>query len=237
MMTDNGHIEIFERYRNGDLSEVQLREFEARLVYDSEFKEVFEQYEAIEAGIKTHFRNELKFKLQEVDKVMDNPKGKKKNNVKRILIWSTSFAACLLIGVLLFQHFSSINTIELAEQYWPAEPGLPVKLSTKDKYDDAMIAYKLGNYDKATSLLKKIPTDTSYYFQGIIAFEQNDNTKAKGFFNQIGKNSIYTNTAQFRLGLISLSEGDLNSAKKIFKAQMAEKTEFANTSEEILKKI
>ncbi len=237
MIPDNGHIEIFERYRNGDLSESELREFEARLVYDSEFKEAFEQYVAFEVGIKTHFRNELKSKLQETDKVLDNPKGQKKNNAKRILIWSTSVAASIIIGVLLFQHFSSSNHVELAQQYWPAEPGLPVKMSTKGKYDGAMNAYKLGEFDKANSLLNKISSDTSYYFQGVIAFEQNDNTKAKGFFNQIDKNSIYHNNAQFRLGLISLSEGDLRSAKKIFKAQMDVKTEFANVSEEILKKI
>lgn len=236
MMPDNGHIEIFERYRNGDLSESELREFEARLVYDSEFKESFEQYETIETGIRTYFRNELKSKLQEVDKAMDNPK-EKNNNVKRILFWSASVAASLLIGVLLLQHFSSSKHVELAQQYWPSEPGLPVKMSTKGKYDDAMNAYKLGEYDKANSLLNKIPSDTSHYFQGVIAFEQKDNAKAKGFFNQIEKSSIYHNSAQFRLGLISLSKGDLGSAKKIFKAQMAEKTEFAGASKEILRKI
>ena len=236
MMVDNGHIEIFERYRNGDLSEGELREFEARLMYDSEFKESFEQFETIETGIRTHFRNELKSKLQEVDKAMDNPK-EKKNNAKRILFWSASVAASLLIGVLLLQHFSWSKHVELAQQYWPSEPGLPVKMSTKGKYDDAMNAYKLGEYDKANSLLKKISSDTSYYFQGVIAYEQNDNTKAKGFFNQIGNSSIYYNTAQFRLGLISLSEGDLRSAKNIFKAQTAEKTEYAGTSKEILRKI
>lgn len=236
MIPESGHIEIFERYRNGDLSEGELREFEARLVYDSEFKESFEQYETIETGIRTHFRNELKSKLQEVDKAMDNPK-ENKNNAKSILIWSTSVAASIIIGILLFQHFSSNNHVELAQQYWPAEPGLPVKMSSKGKYDDAMNAYKLGEFDKANSLLKKISSDTSYYFQGVISFEQNDNTKAKGLFNQIGNSSFYYNIAQFRLGLISLSEGDLRSAKKIFKAQMAEKTEFANASEEILKKI
>lgn len=236
MMPESGHIELFERYRNGDLSEGELREFEARLAYDSEFSESLEQYEAIETGIRTHFRNELKTKLQEVDKAMDNPK-EKMNTAKRFVIWSTSVAASILIGVLLFQHFSSNKHVELAQQYWPAEPGLPVKMSSKGKYDDAMNAYKLGQFDKANSLLNKISSDTSYYFQGVIAFEQKDNAKAKGFFTQIDKNSIHHNTAQFRLGLISLSEGDLGSAKKIFKTQIAEKTEFANASKEILKKI
>lgn len=236
MMPEYGHIDLFERYRNGDLSESELRDFNARMSYDSEFKEAFEKYEHVEAGIKVHFRNELKSKLQEIDKALDAPPHRKINS-KRILIWGSSIAASIIIGVMLYQYFSINEHSQLAKHYWPAEPGLPVKMSSKGKYDDAMNAYKLGEFDKASALLKKIPSDTSYYFQGVIAFEQNDNTKAKAFFNQIDKSSTYHNTAQFRLGLIFLSEGDLGSAKKIFKAQLAEKTEFANASEEILKKI
>ena len=236
MIPENGHIELFERYRNGDLSEGELREFEARIVYDSEFKASFAQYETIETGIRNHFRNELKSKLQEVDKVMDNSKNGK-NNANRILIWSTSIAASILIGVMLFQHFSTAPTVQLAEHYWPEERGLPVKMSSKGKYDDAMNAFKLGEFDKASSLLKKIPSDTSDYFLGVIAFEQNNNPKAKVHFGQINKNSSYYHTAQFRLGLILLAEGDLTSAKKIFNSQIAENTEFAEASKEILEKI
>ena len=236
MMPEDGHIALFERYRNGDLSESELRDFNARMSYDSEFKEAFEKYEYVEAGIKVHFRNELKSKLQEIDKALDAP-PRRKFNSRRILIWGPSIAASIIIGVMLYQYFSSNEHIQLAKYYWPAEPGLPVKMSSKRKYDDAMNAYKLGEFDKASALLKKIQSDTSYYFQGVIAFEQNDNTKAKAFFYQIDKSSTYYNIAQFRLGLIFLSEGDLRSAKKIFKAQLAENTEFANLSEEILKKI
>jgi predicted Zn-dependent protease len=138
---------------------------------------------------------------------------------------------------MLFQYFSNNSTIQLTKKYWPEERGLPVKMSSKGKYDEAMNAFKLGEFDKASSLLKKIQSDTSYYFQGVIAFEQNDNTKAKDFFNQIDKSSIYINTTQFRLGLIFLSEGDLVSAKKIFNSQIVENTEFAEASKEILEKI
>jgi TolA-binding protein len=236
MMPENGHIELFERYRNGDLSEGELREFEARMVYDSEFKASFVQYETIETGIRSHFRNELKSKLQEVDKVMDNPKNGK-NNANRILIWSTSIAASILIGVLLFQHFLTDPTVQLTEQYWPQERGLPVKMSSKGKYDEAMNAFKLGEFDKANNLLHKISSDTSDYFLGVIAFEQNNNLRAKVHFGQINKNSSYYHTAQFRLGLILLAEGDLTSAKTIFNSQIVENTEFAEASIEILEKI
>ena len=236
MMTANGHIELFERYRNGDLSAIELKEFDARLVYDSEFKDDFDQYEALEEGIKTHFRNRLKSKLQEIDKMMDIP-ARKRIHPKRILIWSSSVAACLLIGVLLLQRFSSNKYELIVEEYWPEEPGLPVKMSSKGKYDEAMNAYKLGEFDKANSLLEKTASDTSFYFQGIIAYKLNDYKASKGFFNQIEKGSLYFNNAQFRLGLILLSEADLSSAKKIFEIQKDENDLFAKDSKEILKKI
>ncbi len=87
MMPENGHIEIFERYRNGDLTEAELREFEARLAYDSEFKEDFDAYEQLELGIKAHFRNDLKLKLKELDETMDTPTSKK-TSIKKLVIWS-----------------------------------------------------------------------------------------------------------------------------------------------------
>lgn len=236
MTADKGHVELFERYRNGDLSERELIEFEARLVYDSEFKEDFDKYETLEVGIKVHFRNELKSKFQGMDKLMDNP-AKKRTDPRRCLIWSSAIAACLLIGVFLFQHFSSSKNAVLAKEYWPEEPGLPVKMSSKGKYDDAMNAYKLGEFDKANYLLEKISSDTSNYFQGIIAYKLNDFKASRGFFNQIGKGSLYFNNAQFRLGLILLSEGDLSSAKRIFNTQNTENNLFAKESNEILKKI
>jgi hypothetical protein len=65
----------------------------------------------------------------------------------------------------------------------------------------------------------------------------NDYKASKGFFNQIEKSSLYFNRAQFRLGLILLSERDLSSAKRIFEMQKAENNLFAKESKEILKKI
>jgi hypothetical protein len=236
MMTDNGHIELFERYRNGDLSDSELKEFEARLAYDSEFKNDFDQYEALEEGIKAHFRNKLKSKLQEMDKLMDAP-ARKRTRSKSILIWSSSVAACLLIGLLILQLFSSNKYSQITEEYWPEEPGLPVKMSSKGKYDEAMNAYKLDDYDKANSLLAKISSDTSTYFQGVIAYKLNDYKASKGFFNHIKKGSSYFHNAQFRLGLILLSEGDLNSAKRIFEMQNSKNQLFAKESKDILKNI
>jgi TolA-binding protein len=232
------HIELFEAYQAKLLDESAILEFEARLNSDSEFRKAFQDFLSIEEGLKEHYKREFKSKFKELDKQLDIDLDKRsKSNIKKIILFSSAIAASICMLFIGYSYYQTQKNIEIAKEYWPVEPGLPVKMSSKGKYDEAMNAYKLGEFSSSVSFLNKIPSDTSYYFQGVIAFEQKDKAKAKQFFNQIDKSSTYHNTAQFRLGLIFLSEGNLGSAKKIFKAQMAEKTEFAEASEEILKKI
>ena len=233
-MEENGHIDLFERYRNGDLLEREILEFEARLVYDADFKQDFEQYQRIEEGIQNHFRGHLKSKLIELDQTIESVKPAK-TKAKRLLFMASLFAASMILGFLLFNFLSASKHADLAEQYWPEEPGLPVKMSAKSKYDDAMNAYKLKDLSKASYLLKPIHSDTSDYFQGVVAFEMENTKEAKRFFNKIDSGSTYFHRAQFRLGLILISEGNTASSIKIFKAQVAEKTEFKNISKEILR--
>lgn len=232
MIPENGNINLFERYRNGELSEAELKNFEARLVYDSEFKEAFEQYEQIEAGIKNHFRKELKLKLQELDQTMDEPS--KKSSVAKLILWASSVAAILIVGFFIAQHFSTNTNVQLAEQYWPYEEGLPVRMSTKGKYDDAMNAYKLENWGQAELLFSKIDSDTSDYFLGIVNYQQNDFQKAIFHFNQVREKSAYFQEAQFRMALVLLAKKNENSAKRIFQDQIDNKTEFAIKSKQLL---
>lgn len=235
MIEEEGYIEIFERYRNGDMSASERTEFEARLAYDSEFKNAYEVYQSLESGVKTHFRNELKSKLKEVDQVMDN--APKKSNTLKLVMWTSSVAAAIIISVFIFQHFSEPNTTLLAQEYWPYEEGLPVKMSTKGRYDDAMNAFKLNDYSKASRLLSHIDSDTATYFSGVVAYEQDDYKKAVELLNQIKENSSYYQEAQFRLSLVLLITGDFSEAKQILENQIANKTVYSKVSEEIIEKL
>jgi len=232
------HIELFEAYQAKLLDESAILEFEARLNSDSEFRKAYQDFLSIEEGLKRHYKNEFFNQLKDLDQELDKELGKtKKYSVKKLIVYTTSIAASFLIFFFGYSYFQSQDHVEIAKEYWPIEPGLPVKMSTRGRYDEAMNAYKLGEFDKANSLLDKISSDTSIYFQGVIAYELNDFRSSRGFFNQIEKGSLYFNNAQFRLGLILLSEGDLISAKRIFNTQTIENNLFAKESKEILKKI
>ena len=229
------YIELFESYRNGDLSEAELKDFEARLVYDTDFRTSFEDYKIVEARLKTHFRNNLKARLREIDNSMDNT-SKRKGGKLRILVWSSA-AAAIIFGIFIFQHFSTPNHSKIAQQYWPEEAGLPVKMSGGGKYDEAMNAFKLEQWTVSKKLLLKIDTDTSNYFLGIIAYQQQDYQQAISRFKKVDNESVYYRESKFRLGLVLLTIEDILFAKKIFQEQIDRQTEFSDSSKDILEKI
>ena len=178
-MKFNQNIALFEAFTEGIMSEDELNRFEARLIYESEFKMEYEKYLVVEKGIKQHYRTSLKSKFQEIDNQLDSKSLNKNSKPKSFFIWSSSVAAAIVIGVLLFNHFSTIanqdnTSINLVANYWPHEEGLPVKMSSKGTYDDAMNSFKVGEWDKAEKTFSKIASDTANYFLGIISYEQNN---------------------------------------------------------------
>lgn len=235
MMEEERHIDLFERYRNNELGESELKDFEARLSYDSDFRNAFEEYQRVEDGIRNHFRNELKSKLQEVDKAMDETP--KKHSIVRLIAWTSSVAAAILIGVFVYQHFSQSDYQQLAQNYWPHEEGLPVKMSTKGKYDEAMNAFKLEEWDKAESLLTAIDTDTAAYFLGEIAYSKGELPIAISNYSRINRISEYYHESQFKLALIHLTLGDIKKTKEILDSLVKEGTDFNDEAKEILKRI
>ncbi len=235
MMKENQNIELFERYRNGELSETELNAFNARLVYDSEFQEEFEQYKQLETGIKNHFRTALKSQLQALDEQLDV--APKKSNTIRLVQWSTSVAAAALIGFFIFQYFSKNNSHELAQHYWPYEAGLPVKMSSKGKYDEAMNAFKLGKWEEAKKNLQTIDSDTSNYFLGIISYEQKDFQQAINFFKKVNSNSAYYSASQFRMALVFILEDKLSEATTTLTQLNSKNTVYSPQIKELLQKL
>ena len=233
MMSDEQNIELFELYQNGELFGGELTTFEARLAYDSEFREAFEQYKQLENNLKLHFRAEMKAKLQDLDLQLDNPP--KKSNVKQLVYWSSSVAAALIIGIFVFRYFSAPDPIQLAEQYWPYEAGLPVKMSTKGKYDDAMNAFKQENWAQAEELLLKIDSDTATYYLGVINYEQQDYQQASAYFSKVPDHSTFYQEAQFRLGLVLIMVGEINRSQIVFKDLIDRESPYSEQAKKILK--
>lgn len=221
MNVSEEHIALFEAYLQASLSEKEVLEFDARLSYDSEFKESFDTYRYVEKGVKQHFRNEVKLNFQKIDNELDNKKSAKdsfkKNPTIKWLILSGAVAASILFMIFINYGTGNSPHEELVVQYWPIEVGLPVKMSTKGKYDDAINAYKLEKWIKAEMLFEQIDSDTSDYFIGIINYEQKEFSNAITSFESIPQNSTWYEESQFRLALIYLHIEQESKSKSILK--------------------
>jgi tetratricopeptide (TPR) repeat protein len=206
MNIEEQHITLFEQYLSNSMDENSLHEFEARLLYDTDFKCQFEQFKSIEQGIKEHYKTELKNKFSEIDKELDKEHIISKPKRNKIIWLSTALAASIIVGFLIIQHFSTqVSLNQLALENWEQDEGLPVKMSNKGKYDDAMNAYKLEEWNLALKELNKITSDTATYYSAVIYFEIKDFKNSLKLFDKIEENSIYYEEAQFRKALNYLS--------------------------------
>lgn len=233
MKTESEHIDLFESYLMGELSMEEVSDFEEKLVSDSDFKLIFEEYKSLKIGLKKHFREELKSKFSDIDNRLDSPK-KKEFRIHRWFV--SSVAAMLVIGLFVFNNQSNSSS-DLVAKYWPYEAGLPVRMSEENKYDDAMNAFKLEEWGKAEALLKSIDSDTSNYYLGVVNYELKDFATSLDYFNQIDANSSFYEEARFRLALIYILQDDLDLANEILAIQIKKETIFSTEAKEVLEEM
>ena len=233
------HIDIIEAYLQNTLSEKEVLEFDARLVYDSEFAKSFSDYQQVEKGINQHFRNKLKQNFQKIDEELDckpllsKVKPVRKKN-KLVIMFSIAAAAVLILFVL---NLSSSNPYEeLVAQNWPQEEGLPVKMSNKGKYDDAMNAYKLKEWDKAEKLLIEFDSDTANYYLGVVNYHQQELENAVDYFEKVAEISVFIEESEYRMALILLIEESEKGKKKLLEISKSNSI-FSEQAKMILKKL
>lgn len=233
------HIELFEAYQSNSLNDKEILAFEARLSYDQEFSDEFSRFKKLEEGIRQHYRNELKNKFNEIDKELENEIAlPPKSNVRK-LYWATSaVAASLIIGLLLFNFYDSENKYsQLAQQYWSIEEGLPVKMSTKGIYDDAMNAFKQKKWEEAENLLLNISSDTANYYLGIVNYEQKNLNKTVEYFKIIPETSFWFEHSEFKLALSYLEMEQVDKAKILLNKIANNNSLYSMQSYSILKEL
>jgi len=133
------------------------------------------------------------------------------------LILSGAVAASIFLMVFINYGSGNNSHEELVAQYWPIEAGLPVKMSSKGKYDKAMNAYKQEQWIKAEILFEQIESDTSSYFLGIINYEQKEYDNAVKHLSEVSSTSAWHDESQFRLALVYLKQKQVEKAKELLK--------------------
>ena len=217
------HIELIENFVEGKLSENERKDFETRLIVDGDFKEEFDLYKSVVAGIKASGLENLKAKMKEADYELDSNnvvelKFAKKQNSR--LYYSIAASIVLILGIAFIWNFNSGNSLsDLADSVYEKDKGLPVEMSVNiQTLNDAMNSYKTGDYHTAQNHLLNIlhnnqANDTTIFYLGLVEYELGNFIKSQEYFNAISDSSIYCPKAEYRLLLSLLKINSVNDAK------------------------
>lgn len=235
-MIPTEYISLFEAYHQKQLSGKSLTEFEARLSYDSEFKSHYLEFCNLENGIKQHFHKEsLKEKLKAEDELID-VRIKSRSFNRRIIISSIGLAAGLALVFGLYQNNS--NQSKTAKTLWPYEEGLPVQMGHSNKYNSAMNAFKVEDWNKAFTLFSDFESDTATYFAALSQYQLEKIDKASKLLSSIDETSAFYMDAEVRIALIRLQQDHKDTATKLLnKIRLDENHKFYDLAGRILKKI
>lgn len=233
------HIEIFDAYMRGGMSTEEVRDFENRLLSDPDWAAAFQEYRQLAAGVRNHFSDELKLELKAIDREMDREMASTAGTRFRKLAWvSGGIAATLLLALFAYAIFGTADHAKLANQYWPVEEGLPVKMSAKNKYDAAMNAFKFEDWQVAEQQLNALPeSDTTAYFLGNVYFKQARFDKAATQFKPILEPSPWHGEAQFRLALALLAQEKTAESQALLQNIAASDSPFSADAEAVLEEL
>lgn len=199
------NIDVFERFLSGEMNKEELASFEARIAYDSDFKQQLETYRSLEKDLKNHFREELKKKLIKVDRNYDESGSNNRDWKMRNTLVSLSLVAVIIIGLLIVPSFFDSNgTEKIVQKNWAYDEGLPVLMSRKSTYDDAMNNFKQGRWEKTINSLDSLTTDTAYFYKALSYYNLSEHKNALSNFEKINSSSEYFADAQFRTALLYL---------------------------------
>ena len=213
-MITQEYIDIFENYLSGELSPDEKLNFESRLEMDQEFRFSFEKYKELECSLKRHFEREsLKNKLRksDTDSKIKGRRGISRLNIGRFAVIGS--AAAILLSILIYYNKNDGQEQASFLDMWPYEEGLIVKMGSSIKYNPAMNAYRLENWEEAILLFSEFKTDTAAYFEGSARFYLKDYEIAKKIFLSIDNNSSYYPDAQIRFAILSIYCGENQLAK------------------------
>jgi hypothetical protein len=220
MKIHKDYITLFESYSENSMIDTDKVSFEARLAYDEEFKKQFLTFNQLQVDIKKHFSSEIKQKLSALDDELDTSASAEVYQAPpskwRLWIPITAVAASLLL--VLVMNIAGGSQGLLAEKHWIKDPGLPVKMSTKGSYDDAMNHYKLKEWEACLDELTVIDSDTSYYYQGQVHYYLEDFQQGIGVLSKITSSSSYYSKACFSQAILYLKLEKTAEAKKLLVA-------------------
>ena len=208
----------FEKLRllaEGKLNAEESEKLHLLLKEDEENRKIFE-------GIKDFISNESasveEFVASSQAKLSEKMPRAKKNH-QALFYWSSGIAALLIIGFFIYNNDNNWRA-----KYDFKDAGLAVTLGVeKNELNPAMNAYKLGEFEKAESILNKLlaqnpKNDTLIYYKAVVLKEMKQYQAAIDFFEKIDAPSEFKKKASFQLALSYWFLGNRAKASTLFES-------------------
>ena len=220
------HFEEIERYLDGEMTDQEKLAFEQRLTNEPLLKQEYDVLNSVVNQVQNSKREELKSLLQKADLELDD---KPINRPSGVLFWRYAIAASitLMISLSIFYYYNSKvdNREKLVAAYWQKDKGLPVLMdeNSNASLDNAMTAYKSGNYDYAFSQLEALTqTDTVLYYEGLCSFELKKD--ATTYIKPVAENSssVFQAKAKYYLLLLYIKADKKVDAVKLLNELLKE---------------
>lgn len=216
---------LFDNYINNELSNSEVTSFKNRLQSDTDFKQEFEIYKALENSLNSKFNTKeetaLRKTLSNLGSKYINSKDsstKKKGtlismvNYKQLMV---AASIALLVGLFLFNNgtpvysdFANHNSLELV-----------VRSENNETILKAEKAFNSKNYKEALDYLTLLPNqnDTEIkLYKGISYLELNNYVEADIIFDAISSgNSAFKNTAMWYKALSMLKQEQFEACKYV----------------------
>lgn len=222
LVENSNHItqkeqELIEHYLERTLSTEDQLLFDEKNANDPAWNQKIEETRLLILGINEQLLEDRLVDFHAVIKPSQKAEARVVHTKwsKRIVIAASFILAIALLSWLLL--FRKTKEEQLFAKYYKPDPGLPTLMAVSDNYefDNAMVNYKMGEYQKAITAWEKLlitnpGNDTLNYFIGSALMAEKKPKEAATFFKPVVEtnNSAFLEEANWYLGLAYLKMGD-----------------------------
>ena len=237
-MSDNSNIS-FEKLRalvEGRLSNKESEQLIALLEKDEESKAIYD-------GLVSFIENESitidEFVEKTHQQIFEQQKKEKKNESRRVLIYSTiAVAASIIAYIFILKNSTDFSDFDFQDA------GLAVTLDSKSsQLNESMNAYKLGNFKRADSIISSLlvedrKNDTLLYYKAVNQKQIENYDSAAKYFVQINSSSEFFEKAEYQLAICKLYLDKIEDARQILmKISNNRSHDFQTEAEKLLSEI
>ncbi|MDF1699322.1 MAG: hypothetical protein P1U56_25945 [Saprospiraceae bacterium] len=221
------NFDLIERYLLNTMSDEEKAAFEARLANEPELNQEKEAIAEMILGVESFgLKQKLKGRTiggEQTDKIIEmKPKSSSIFTLRKFAT-AASIAAIFFCGWWFMKPGVNAED-QLFAQAFHTDPGLPTKMGESQNYNfyDAMVEYKMENYDKAIEIWKTtagtIGADTLNYYLGMAYLNNDQLSEAQQQLESIAENSVFSNKAKWYQLSMLIQAKKYEEAKKMLES-------------------